>query len=489
MASKKPKMGGRLKPKQAPKAVLPKRGEVKRYVLTSIQNNTRVWPGFNNIVALAEHYGAELLVGTFTYQKANHGVKSVKRGSMKAGDMAEDSWYDPEVEQYIRDDNVNLAHGLMWCGKMNILPTASNPLGKMATYKERHSLIVPHAKQSMRSVVSGKNEGTKLTYTTGTIGQHNYIQKLAGILAEEHHCYGGLIVEVRSDGSWYVRQLQADDDDVIYDLNLRVQAGIVTEAAPDDTFVEAINWGDIHEISLERPIRELCWGKGGIIDQLRPRYQFMHDLLDFRCRNHHDVKSWRKQYDKHAKGMEDVRKEVHGAWKFLTGESWREFCETVVVPSNHDEALNRWIDEADFKKDPINAEFYLERALAYVRARNRKDDQFLDLEDAMVGMGRPNARFLRRDEDFVICKDNGHAGVECGLHGDTMANLANYGRPLNIGHRHAAGIYDHLWVAGIMAAFEQGYNIGPSSWTHSLIITYRNGKRAIVTIWKGAYRA
>jgi hypothetical protein len=63
------------------------------------------------------------------------------------------------------------------------------------------------------------------------------------------------------------------------------------------------------------------------------------------------------------------------------------------------------------------------------------------------------------------------------------------GRKANIGDKHSAGIYDGLYVAGIMGALDQGYNSGPGSWSQSNILTYPNGKRAIQTIYDGKVRA
>lgn len=490
---KKLAAGGKIEGLKTHKAKLPAKGDVKRYIISSIQNNTRAWPGFHNLLALADHLHAEVLVGTFTYNKSAYGEKSVKRGTQTAGDDDE-LWYDPEVERFIRDERVQLAPGLLWCGEMNILPTATDPLSGFETYGGRNSCIFPHTRHEMRSVISGKHEGTKMNFTTGTLGQRNYIQKRAGLRAEESHVYGGLIVEVKPSGAWYVRQLQAGDDDAIYDLNLRVQAGIVEEFDPesgDEPFVNSITWGDIHEISLESSVRRLMFGAGGILDTFRPRFQFMHDVLDFRSRNHHDMKNPHKMFEKHVSGVENVEAEVRGVRDFLVKESLRPWCRTLVVPSNHDEALTRWLREADFKADPINSIFYLERELAHRKAIRARNPRFLDLEDALLSMGKmPDAvKFLCRDDDFVTCKTKTFPGIEHALHGDTWANLMKYGRPLSIGHRHGCGIFGHLWVAGISGALDQGYNVGPSNWSQTHIFEYRNGRRTLVTMWDGDYRA
>src|SRR5260370_88459 len=70
---KKPIAAGSVAGTAVKEAALPKRG-VKRYILTSAQNNTRVhdrvWDG---LMAFAEHYGAEVLVGTFSYNQNAYG--------------------------------------------------------------------------------------------------------------------------------------------------------------------------------------------------------------------------------------------------------------------------------------------------------------------------------------------------------------------------------------------------------------------------------
>jgi hypothetical protein len=488
--------GGRVEVLKAEKRALPRRGQVKRYILTSIQNNTHAWQGFNNLIALAHHYDAELLVGTYTYQKAAYGMKAVKRGTLKTDDFQKESWYDPAFEPYICDKRVQLAPGLVWCGEMNIMPTATDPLSGLETYAGRQSCIFPHSLMEMRSIASAKFEGTKLNYTTGTSTQRNYIAKKAGLKADFAHCYGAVIAEVCDDGTWFVRQLHAGDDDSVYDLDLRAQAGTVEQFRPskaDPTWLEAIEWGDIHEIGLEDEQRRLCWGKGGLIDFLRPRHQFMNDVLDFRSRNHHDRKNPHIRFLRFIEGTDNVRVEVTRARNFLMNEASRPWCQTVVKPSNHDLALERWTREADYREDPTNALFFLELQLAKYRAIEARDPSFYMLEHA-VGLcgGAEGVRFLREDESFVICRD-ALGGIECGMHGHlgtggkpgTPYGLSKLGRATTIGDKHSAGIYGRLYVAGVTGNLDMSWNKGPSSWTHSHVLTYANGRRAIVTSYGG----
>jgi transposase-like protein len=472
---------------------LPKRGEVKRYILTSAQNNTKVHDGWFNLLALAEHYDAEIYVGTFSYNKNSYQSHAAKWKSGQGSDQDE-MWYDPELVPYIHDERVQLAPGLVWCGEMNILPTAHDPLRGFETYCGRQSIVIPHAKIALASVPSGKNEATKFTYSTGTVTLRNYIQKRAGLRAEFHHNYGALIVEVDSNGSWFVRQLHIDDQDAIYDLNLKAQAGMVQKGE----FVEAIAWGDVHRRKLNKTVRELAWGPEGMIDTLRPRKQFIHDVLDFRGRNHHDRSNPHRMFEYYKQGWDDVEGEVREVVHFLEKECYRDFCETYVVNSNHDDALTRWLRECDYRADPVNALFFLRMQLATYEAIADRDTSYHMLEKAcgLCDLDATKAVFLREDESFVLLPElNG--GVEMGMHGHLGPNgargsarsLVKYGRRAVIMHSHTAEIRDGITQGGTSSDLDLGYNRGPSSWSWSHVLVYENGSTAIVTMWNNKWRA
>ena len=65
-----PLAGGDLEGLQVKKFALPRKGQVKRYICTCAQNNTHLHDAaWANLVALAEHYSAQLLVARFAYNK------------------------------------------------------------------------------------------------------------------------------------------------------------------------------------------------------------------------------------------------------------------------------------------------------------------------------------------------------------------------------------------------------------------------------------
>ncbi len=489
--------GGKIAAAVSKRRDLPKKGRIARYILTSIQNNTHLHPGWNNLLALSEFLDGipastcEVLVGTYSYQLATYGPKAVKRGKHKP-QASEKLWYDPEIAPFIVDDNVELAPGLVWCGEQNILPTTKHPLTDFETYNGRKSNIVPHARIQMESVASMADEATKFNYSTGTVTQRNYIQKRAGILAEQRHDYGALLVEVDDGGNWWVRQLYIDDDDAIMDIGPDEYGGIYVQGGQvyEDKVTETIYWGDIHASEMEMWVRELGWGEDGMLNALRPSHQFMADVFSMSSRGHHEMDDFHSMYRKYVDGRETVEEEMQLTADFVV-EAERDWCETVFVPDNHGAHLNRWLNEADFRLDPVNAKYFCLLQYQVLDAMDRGDRDFSVLGYALTRAEAPETvRYLSREESFIV------AGIENGLHGHRGPNgsrgstraLTKLGRPISKGHDHIAAIRDRVFSAGA-CALRFSYSNGPDSHSISHIVTYRNGRRAIVTMWANKYRA
>jgi hypothetical protein len=488
--NKKPLTAGTVEGTQAGKFKLPAKGKIARYIMTSAQNNTCVHDSaWGNLLALAIHYNAKIIVGTFTYNQNAYGKLSVKRG--KAKELESTLWYDPRLTDYIRDERIELANGLVWCGEMNILPTAVSPLAGLDSYTQRKSAIFPHAKLAVRSVATMQGDGVKLNYTTGTVTQRNYIQKREGVIAEFHHVYGGLLVEVNSDGNWWVRQLNQDGEKgTIQDLDVVVKDGKVTTG----NRVEAITFGDLHGTFADP---EIVKASLDMLDDLKPKYQFLHDVMEGVSVNPHV----RKYNDNHSKfhtwlrGYHRLDAELRDTVALLDSYT-RKFSSTVIVDSNHDDAwIQRWLREYDYRKDPANAELFLQlQDFMYAQIRSGKMPRDISvLEYAFRKLGYNTGKFLRADESFLICGRK----IECGMHGHlgpggrrgSPDNLSKMGRRANTAHTHSTGIFNGLYVAGTSSKLRWSYNLGPSSWTNTHIVTYANGKRTLVTIYNGKWSA
>jgi len=491
----KPQVVGDVYGFKSIKYKLPAKGRIARYIVTTAQNNTKVHKNFwNNLLALAKHYKAEVMVSQISYNKAKYGKKAVKAGRGPTEDDKAELWFDDCLEEYFFNDRIFVAPTLALCGEQNILPTAVSPLSGFETYPgDNASAVFPHTTIALASIPVMPGTPVKFNYTTGAVTQKNYIQKKEGLKAEFHHSYGALLIEVDSSGDWWVRQINATEDGGFYDLDLCVKGGKVTSGH----LVEAINWGDLHVDVMDPMVQKTNWGTGGIIDVLKPRYQLCHDTLDFHSRNHHSRSDPHKNFTRWVEGRENVQEEVQRVNEFLSTISYRPFCQSVVVGSNHDNALTRWLREADYKSDPVNAEFFLLcQGMQYKALRERNKDFHL-VESVLKVMGvRSEIKFLRADESFVICKESG--GIELGIHGHAGPNgskgspksLSHVGRRANTGHTHSASIITGLYTAGTCSKLQLEYTEGPSSWSWSHVLTYKNGKRCIVHMkpngkWRG----
>jgi hypothetical protein len=503
---KKPLVGGTKGGTETQVRPLPKKGEVNRYILTSAQNNTHVHAELlANLKALANHYGAAIIVGTYTYNQNHYGKLSVKRGKDKPEETQ--LWYDPAIVDYIKDYRIELGKGLVWCGEYNALPTNVNPLAGLESYTGRQSAIFPHAKLAMRSIATMQNEGVKLNYTTGTVTQRNYIQKREGVIAEFHHIYGALLVEVNSEGNWWVRQLNQDEGTgTLQDLSVLVKNGKVIA---EDAGVEAITYGDLHGVFADPDVINASLD---MRFHLAPKYQFLHDVMEGAAVNPHQRKyqtnhekfhTWLRGYHKLDNELVDTAKLLE---RFDVNTT-----KTVIVDSNHDDAwLKKWLREYDYRKDPPNTEVFLKlQAYLYGQIRNGVTDEqsrartanpkmvrdinVLEYALREVGGYKAKAKFLLADESFLTCGKK----IENGMHGHlgpagrfgTPENLSKMARKANTAHTHSTGIWNGLYVAGTSSKLRWDYTKGPSNWTHSHIVTYPNGKRTIVTIYNGAWRA
>lgn len=484
---KKPLAGGKQRAK-IHKASLPVTGDVKRYILTSAQNNTHVHEEFwANLKALAEHYEATIMVGTFSYNQNNFGKLAVKQGTKKPYDN--ELWFDPILKPFISDKKVELAPGLTWSGNMNILPTEDNPIAGLETYAGSSSVIFPHTKIEMRSIATTPDLPVKMIYTTGAVTLMNYLQKKLGIKAEHHHRYAFLLVEVDSQGNWWVRQVAARKNGRnIQDLNVVVEDG---EVISTEGQAEAITWGDLHGTNSQPEVVESSLR---MLDVLKPKYQFIHDVMEGVSINRHYIKHGplpHLYFHRWLRGLHRVEEELKQT-KAILEKYLRPWCQTVVPDSNHDgQWLESWLNKYDYRFDPANAELFLRlQNFMYKQIRERmcapKDvslTRYVFEEEA--GLKRGAIKFLLPDDSFEVKE------VECGMHGHlgpdgafgSPSNLAKIGKKATTAHTHSTGIYHGLYVAGTSSKLTKDwdYTAGPSSWSHSHVILYPNGQRTIVT--------
>ena len=459
------------------------------YFVTVAQNNSYVHEG--------------LLASVLQWAVRNRGTVQVARISYNASaygqphenvvdEDAEGQWYDPAFAEFIVRSPIRYADDLLCCVGMNISPSAVDPLSGLESYTKSSSGIFPHTKHEMRSMASVKGTPARMLYTTGACTMANYIPRKAGQKAEHHHVYGGLIVEVEADGNWFVRQVNASSDGSFQDLDVIYRP----HGWEENARIENLMPGDIHRRkATEAGILDAIWAPGGMVDVLRPASQSIEDLTDFAPRNHHNLESPYFMARQRTKGQESVEDEMAECAGFLRLAS-RPWSEVVVVESNHDQAFGKWLENAEGHRDAPNARYW-HTWNARVFEGIETGNEILPFEAAIreKAPDLERVRFLREDESYVVC--SAHGGIECGLHGHRGTNGSRgttkgyrvLGIRTNSGHTHTAGIWGGQFSAGVTGDLDMEYNKGPSSWSHSHVVTYPNGKRCIVTMrgtrWRG----
>ncbi len=461
----------------------------KRFILTSIQNNT--FPHANFLASLekaAEYLGAELLVSKYLYNK----------NGFQNGEGGKNIKFDPAFAPYVIEENVFLhsrESGFAFMAELNILPTATYPLSgfaETATAYDLKGLAIGHAKITAESVAALKGESVRRLYSTGTATLKNYIQQKAGQKAEALHNYGALLVEFDDDGEFFVRQLEAmDASGEFFDLNLQFTPSGVYEASGH---VLALQYGDIHAEKIDEECAAASWvSTTSLLDILKPKYQLIHDVHDFTSRNHHNRNSGVFLAEQYAQGRDKVLDDLIDTGRILE-QMDRPFSQTVIVESNHDLALARWLNDpkANITQDPANAHLFHTLNAAIYGAIADRDNSFNVLDYALRQVAGCDfaAIFLSTDESFKL------AGIECGCHGHNGIN-GSKGSPkqfvklgkMNTGHTHTPSIYGGVYTAGVSGSLDMGYNIGASSWSQTHIITYANGQRTLIDFKNGKFFA
>lgn len=445
------------------------------YLLSCQQNNTLVHPAFwRNLSAYAEWHDGEIMVSRFTYDLSSYGKGSVKPGEEHE---KEELWFDQTTAGCFSDEPVWLAPDLLWCGEMNTLPTAVRPLSGLMTYTGAASGVFPHPKVALESSPRVKGP-PRMCYTTGALTPPNYIAKKAGQKAHFHHVVGALIVEVEDNGNWSARQINAAKDGSFYDMGQFVSEGMVGSY----TAAAAVVLGDLHSEQIDDEAFAFALE---LIERVQPRAIVLHDVLDFRARNHHERKDHHRGFAKWTANSSSVTQDVQECGSALDRVvSWACEGEVYVVQSNHDEAFGRWLRETDYREDPENALLHLRANLAIYEALEREEPMpdMLPLAFRSIGV-EPAVTFVPEGESLVI------AGVECAMHGHLGPNgvqgsaqsLSAMGQKAVIGHAHSARIVDGVYQVGTTGKLRMSYNKGPSSWSHTHCVIYPNGKRALIT--------
>lgn len=462
---------------------------VKRTFVTGVQDKTPLHgPFMCNLEADAAYLGAEILTIGVTYNKdwykSVHGNDAERRKTMRP--MA----YSSYIANRVHTRRVDVAD-VQVCGEVNIIPTADRPLTGLLTYGKGRTSVFASSKQELESVPRAPHLDPVTCWTTGFATPPNYVQRKSGLKASFHHVIGAVLIEEDVDGKVFIRHIHADPETGAYqDLDRKVVNGVVSTG----NRVQAINFGCVHREHLDPLVGQGTWfGPRPMQDALRPEHVFVHDVLDFYSRNHHNrADPWHLALM--LREGRTVAQEIRTVGNFLSAIR-RKGTTVHVVESNHDQALGRWVREADWRTDPLNAPIQLELAMTQAKAiAEGRDISLFEVATRNLAEGAlDGVNFLREDQSFTL------DGVEFGWHGHNGANGAR-GNTQNFilvackiskAHDHRPTKRQGVASAGTKQRTNPmpRWAKGPTSWAHADVVHYDGGRSSHVFFIGDRWRA
>lgn len=452
--------------------------EGKRFIVTCSQNATPVDDNFfASLRTFCAKESAELIVVPIRYKNpTSRWTESQENAEV---------WV-PEVTPYLFNQRKKLHKDLMLVGDVKTQPTASSPLTGFEGLTHSESMILAHTKIQLRTVPTPAGKKAKIMTTTGACTVPNYSDTKAGKLGAFHHSLGAVIVEVEGS-NFFLRNVIAAKDGSFVDLDKEYRPDGSCHPAPRAL---ALVTGDTHRAQMDKKVERATFGPGGMVEGLNPEYLVFHDLHDGQAVNHHERRDpfaqiALREKDAH-RAEKEVREDIEWLKKVGAGRKVR------LAAANHNDFLSRWLRDVDWRTDPDNSEFYLESALELVRAVKRGDpvpDVFAHWVERLKG--EHDIRCLDRRESLEL------GGNELALHGDlgpngargSRMNLRRIGAKTVIGHSHSPGIEEGCYQVGTSSKLDLGYNQGPSSWAHCHCVVHANGRRQLLFVWNGKWRA
>jgi hypothetical protein len=460
----------------SPKAIADLREEVassKRFVVTTAVNGCEVHPKF--------------LASIKNYCKLNNASLLILVASDPAASR-DKAW--GTISSKLKDEtivledtrlNSNVFLSTIKLSAKHIDPTTG--LGRIG--QRNGTFIYASPKQRLKAVPVSNSSLPHFMMTTGAITVANYNSELymsqrTAYIAEHDHVLGAVVVEIVDDKRYHFRQIQSDSRGNFYDLGKKYSPTECATVQP-----EAFVLGDWHAGSTD-PAAKKAWFE---ISQLtRPKRILLHDAFDGISINHHE-----KNYKLlKAKRAESNQLSLQNELEILANDI-QEIAtltnEVVVVKSNHDQFLERYLQEAKYVDDPQNHRIALQLALQIL---DGNDPLRYAVSDMLVldAKTKSKVKWLSIDNDYRI------EGIQCGAHGHLGANGSRgsieametaYGYSVT-GHSHTPQILRGAWCVGTSSLLKLDYNKGVSSWLHSSCLIYPGGSRQLINCIDGQWR-
>jgi hypothetical protein len=340
--------------------------------------------------------------------------------------------------------------------------------------KLKTSVIVAHSKQMLEVVPTGNESHPRLIHSTGAITKPSYLRNRIGMIANEDHKLGGLVVEIKGSEFW-LRQVQFDvQDGSFVDMGMRYHAD--GKAVPERA--EAFKMGDIHPGLHDDEALKAIYELWAII---KPKNIFFEDFFDGASISHHTEKK-RLTRAQLPSVFKDLPTEILCARKTLKGiySHAPKDAKLIATASNHPDHVMQYLDRGAYQND-CKANYDIGHRMV-VMALDGKNPlkEYLDPENSM--------EWTDENKDLHI------EGVQMNVHGHLGLNGARGGKQghelaysnVMVAHSHTPSIYHDCFTVGHTTQKRHGYNKGASSWILCSGAVYKGGQKQLYMIINGS---
>lgn len=438
------------------------------FIISWAQNNTPVHEGFfKNMVAYADYRNANLHIIAGRYKNPT--------SIWNMNNSSEEFWVE-EVVPYLDANRHNVHKFLQVLSDIKVTPTASTPLSSMNGVTGMESCIIGHPRQHLKSLPVLEGYPNKLLLSTGSCTRENYTDSKAGKKGEFHHVYGFVIVELDGD-YFHVRHVSADENGDFYDLLHRVKGG---EVSYNHGGCIAAILGDIH---VRNSDKEAVRATFDILNQMGPSHVLIHDIADFESINPHEEKDPFQMLQKEETYRDILEDEIKEVVDWI--DMYKDY-NLVLVRSNHDDFLDRWLKNSDWRKVG-NKKSYLKYAGVLASSKLAQEKGVLahivneKFGDVVKVLGL-NDSYRVKGWELAM---HGHLGSS-GTRGSHI-QFKNMNTKNVTGHCHHPHREDGHVSVGTLTNLRLSYNNGASNWMNSNALIYPDGKLQIINFVNGKF--
>lgn len=350
-----------------------------------------------------------------------------------------------------------------------IPPTQKNPLlnlDKLSTNIK--TIVVGSNKQYLQILPYKQYSDYRIACSTGTMSLPDYKDTVAGHIDLKYHKYGAVLLEWNEEYKRYVIRNLIYKDDKLYDLNKVYTKNKV------DTIKElpGMVLGDLHlpdeDLNAITKTKEF-------INKYKPVYTMLHDVASWNSICHHNFGKALFNAQNLNETNKDLKTELDLVCSKLNKLA-NDCPNTIfkIVNSNHDNFIEKWLDNGEFIKDTKNAVLGAKLFIKYCNNQHILDNKVED-----------NIEFLQKNQGFDI------NGIELSEHGDNGISGAT-GSPnafnktfenCIVGHTHSPEIKEKTVYVGTLSKLIVNYNQrGMTKWVHANAIIHKNSTVQLIFV-------